>query len=35
MKVHGPIFGRLMRTAGFEEAVTAFTQKRTPNWTGL
>jgi enoyl-CoA hydratase/carnithine racemase len=34
MAVNGPILGRLMRTADFKEGVTAFAQKRTPNWTG-
>lgn len=28
------IFGALMRTNDFREGVTAFAQKRTPNWTG-
>ena len=31
---NAPIMGRLMRTKDFTEGVTAFTQKRKPNWTG-
>jgi len=33
LKANGPIFGRLMRTRDFKEGVTAFAEKRTPNWT--
>jgi acetyl-CoA C-acetyltransferase len=34
LKVNNSIFGRLMRTKDFKEGVTAFAEKRSPNWTG-
>jgi acetyl-CoA C-acetyltransferase len=33
MQANGPIFGRLMRTHDFKEGVTAFAEKRAPNWS--
>jgi enoyl-CoA hydratase/carnithine racemase len=33
MEANGPIFGRLMRTRDFREGVTAFAEKRKPNWS--
>jgi acetyl-CoA C-acetyltransferase len=34
MEANDAIFGRLMRTRDFKEGVTAFAEKRTPNWSG-
>jgi enoyl-CoA hydratase/carnithine racemase len=33
MEANGPIFGRLMRTRDFKEGVTAFVEKRAPQWS--
>jgi enoyl-CoA hydratase/carnithine racemase len=33
LKANGPIFGRLMRKRDFREGVTAFAEKRAPNWS--
>ena len=33
LETNGPIFGRLMRTRYFREGVTAFAEKRSPQWT--
>jgi acetyl-CoA C-acetyltransferase len=33
MEANGPIFGRLMRTKDFKEGVTAFAEKRMPQWS--
>jgi acetyl-CoA C-acetyltransferase len=34
LDANGAIFGRLMRTHDFKEGVTAFAEKRKPEWTG-
>lgn len=34
LEANDKIFGRLMRTRDFKEGVTAFAQKRKPEWTG-
>jgi acetyl-CoA C-acetyltransferase len=34
LDANGAIFGRLMRTRDFKEGVTAFAEKRKPEWTG-
>ena len=34
LDANGAIFGRLMRTHDFKEGVTAFGEKRQPEWTG-
>lgn len=34
LDANGAIIGRLMRTNDFKEGITAFTEKRKPQWTG-